>query len=495
MGSEPLPFLTNGIQIYLSGISIYHAGFGVLYLIGFICAIHALLSVRTPQGTIAWMATLIGMPIVAVPAYLIFGRSKFKGFVFARQAEDSELRDIVDSLAVKAEPFFRELGADREESRGRIQAVEQMAKMHFVGDNRVELLIDGRATFDSIFAGIDEARDFILVQFYIVKDDGIGRDLKNRLLKKAGEGVRVYFLYDEIGSHKLPAAYIRELRDGGAQITSFQTTRGSGNRFQINFRNHRKIVVVDGRSGWIGGNNVGDEYLGLDPKFGDWRDTHMKVVGPAALGMQLSFLEDWNWATDERLDLSWEPVPAPDSDVPVLILPSGPADEVATASLMFQHAIHSASQRIWIATPYFVPDDGVINALQVAEMRGVDVRILIPDNPDHLLVYMSACAFIGDMLEAGIKVFRYHQGFMHQKVFLVDDRVAAVGTVNLDNRSFRLNFEVTSLVYDNEFAGQVEQMFLADFDRSRQMLLSELKSKPKWFMAAARAAYLTAPIQ
>lgn len=483
------------MEIYLSGFSNYPLGLGLMHLVGFICSLHALFSVRTPQGTIAWMATLNTLPILAVPAYLIFGRSKFKGFIFARQAEDSELRDVVDALAAKAEPFIHRIEDSTDGSGGRILAVEQLAKMQFVRNNHVELLIDGHVTFDSIFAGIDEAWDFILIQFYIVHDDEIGSALKNRLSKKASEGVRVFFLYDEIGCNKLPARYIRELRDAGVRMHSFHTTRGAGNRFQLNFRNHRKVVVVDGRVGWIGGHNVGDEYLGRDPKFGEWRDTHMKITGPAVLGMQLSFLEDWNWATDERLELPWDPVPASESDVPVLILPSGPADTVATASLMFQHAIHSASRRIWIASPYFVPDEGVLNALQLAQMRGVEVRILIPDKPDHLLVYLSAFAFIGKMLASGIEIYRYHQGFMHQKVFLVDDTVAAVGTANLDNRSFRLNFEITAIILDSDSAGQLERMLIADFDRSRQMTLSEVEAKPRWFIAAARAAYLTAPLQ
>jgi len=478
----------------MSGFSLYLFGVGFIYLVGFICSLHALFSVRTPQGTIAWMATLNTLPIVAVPAYLIFGRSKFKGFIFARKAEDSKLKEIVDALAANAEPFTRRIEEGADGAGGRVLAVERLAKMQFVNNNHVELLIDGHATFDSILAGIDAARDFILIQFYIVHDDEIGNALKNRLAKKASDGVRVFFLYDEIGCNKLPASYINELRNEGVRMHSFQTTRGSGNRFQLNFRNHRKVVVVDGRVGWIGGHNVGDEYLGRDPKFGKWRDTHMKIAGPAVLGLQLSFLEDWNWATDERLDLCWEPVPDPESDVSVLILPSGPADKEATASLMFQHAIHSATRRIWIASPYFVPDEGVINALQLAQMRGVEVRLLIPDQPDHLLVYMSAFAFIGKMLASGIEIYRYRQGFMHQKVFLVDDTVAAVGTANLDNRSFRLNFEITAINLDPEFAGRVGRMLVADFDRSRPMTLSEVEAKPLWFMAAARAAYLIAPL-
>lgn len=475
----------------LSELYILPVGLAVAHVIGLICALHALFSVRTPQGTIAWLISLNTLPVIAVPAYLVFGRSKFKGFIFARQTEDLELRHIVDVLASKAQRFVRQIDGDY----GRILATERLAKMPFVGNNEVELLVDGQATFDSIFAGIEEAQNFILIQFFIVHDDQIGRELKTRLIRMAAKDVRIFFLYDEIGCHKLPSAYLRELQDAGVRMHAFHTTRGSGNRFQLNFRNHRKIVVVDGRVGWIGGHNVGDEYLGRDPKFGLWRDTHMRIIGPSVMALQLSFLEDWNWATDEKIDLIWEPVSADESDVPVLILPSGPADDIETASFMFQHAIHSAAHRIWIASPYFVPDEGVFGALQIAALRGVDVRILIPDKPDHLLVYLSAFAFIGKMLDAGIEIYRYEQGFMHQKVFLVDDSVAAVGTANLDNRSFRLNFEVTAIVMDPMFAEQVERMLVADFDRSRRMTLSELEAKPWWFMAAGRAAYLTAPIQ
>jgi len=475
--------------------ALYVIGFGIMHLLGFICSVRALFSVRTPQGAIAWIVSLNALPIIAVPAYLVFGRSKFKGFIFARQSEDSDMTDLLKLLNEKAESFAHTREENTAESYGRIKAIEHLAKMPFVRSNKTELLIDGQATFASIFEGIDSAVNYILIQFFIIHDDGLGTDLKVRLCKKAAEGVRVFFLYDEIGCNKLPASYINELRTAGVRMHSFQTTRGSGNRFQLNFRNHRKVVVVDGHSGWIGGHNVGDEYLGKTSKFSGWRDTHMQLYGPAVLGLQFSFLEDWNWATDEYLSVNWDVISATDANIPMLILPSGPADAVATASLMFQHAIHSAVERIWIASPYFVPDDGIINALQLAEMRGVEVRILIPDEPDHLLVYMSAFAFIGKMLSSGIEIYRYTQGFMHQKVFLVDDSVAAVGTANLDNRSFRLNFEITAIVFDRGFAGQVEQMLRADFSGSRKMTLTEIEEKPLWFKAAARAAYLTAPLQ
>ena len=479
----------------MENLTIYIAILGLLHVLGFILSIQALFSVRTPQGTIGWIVSLNALPAIAVPAYLVFGRSKFKGFIFARQFEDADMTDLIKSLREKAAPF---LGIDEEVpsgSVGRIKALEYLAKMPVLKGNQVELLVDGETTFASIFEGIEAATEYVLIQFFIIHDDELGNELKHRLCAKAREGVRVFFLFDEVGSNKLPASYIKELRDSGARIHSFQTTRGSGNRFQLNFRNHRKIVVIDGRVGWVGGHNVGDEYLGKTTRFEGWRDTHMRITGPSVLGLQFAFMEDWNWATDERLSLGWDFVAAEGSSTPVLILPSGPADEVATASLMFQHAIHSARKRIWIASPYFVPDDGIINALQLAEMRGVDVRVLIPDEPDHLLVYMSAFAFFGKMLKSGIEIYRYTAGFMHQKVFLVDDAASAIGTANLDNRSFRLNFEITGIVLERDFADQVKGMLENDFARARQMTLDEIEEKPLWFKAAARAAYLTAPLQ
>ena len=216
----------------------------------------------------------------------------------------------------------------------------------------------------------------------------------------------------------------------------------------------------------------------------------MKIVGPAVMGLQLSFQEDWNWATGQKLEVTWQPMPAPDRNVPVLILPSGPADELETASLMFQHAIHSATKRMWIASPYFVPDEAILGALHLAALRGVDVRLLIPNDADHLLVYLSAFAFVGEMLDAGIKIYRYDQGFLHQ-----EDTAAGVGTANLVNRSFRLNFEITAIIVDRSFAQQTEEMLLADFARARLMTREELDRKPFWFRAAARAAYLSAPVQ
>jgi len=261
------------------------------------------------------------------------------------------------------------------------------------------------------------------------------------------------------------------------------------------FRNHRKIVVVDGKVAWVGGHNVGDEYLSRDAKIGRWRDTHVRIEGPAALGAQLAFAEDWHSAAGSRLELRWDPIPSIAGNAPVLIVPSGPADRLETANLMFIHAINSARERIWIASPYFVPDRPVTDALQLAGLRGVDVRILIPDKSDNRSVDMAAYSYVDDASRTGGKFYRYGGGFLHEKVMLIDHSSATVGTANFDNRSFRLNFEITAVISDAVFAAEVERMFEADFARSRVMDPGEYDGKPLWFRFGARLARLTGPVQ
>ena len=468
--------------------------FVTFHLLGLLSAVDAVMNTRTSQGAIAWGVSLVAFPYVAVPAYWILGRSRFKGYVTARRTGDAKLQVLGHTVGDSARAYYVPESELRNVEAGR--AAQSLAGMPFLRGNSAQLLIDGDATFASIIDGIDAANDYILFQFFIVHDDDIGRLVKEHLLAKAKEGVRVYFLYDEVGSHDLPKSYKDELRAAGAEVFDFHTRKGPGNRFQINFRNHRKVVVVDGHTTWIGGHNVGDEYLGRDPEFGHWRDTHVKIVGPAALAAQLSFVEDWHWATGETPELDWTPKEAADgSDVTVLIIPTGPADEIETAALMFIHAINSATERIWIASPYFVPDEAVIAALQLAGLRGVDVRILIPDRPDHLLIYLAAFSYFDDARRTGVEFYRYTSGFLHQKTMLIDDVAAGIGTANFDNRSFRLNFEITALIGDPGFISEVEEMFEADFARSRIIGDGEYRDRPFWFKLAVRLARLTSPVQ
>ena len=462
-------------------------------IIGIISAIVALYHPRTSQGTIAWIVSLLTIPVVAVPLYWIFGRNKFHGYSLLRQKGDTEFQALARMLHSQQEgienfPLYE---------KSRLTALKRLARLPYTQGNRTTLLIDGESTFNSIFAGIAGAQEYILVQFFIVRNDRIGRELKNKLIRKAQQGVRVYFLYDEMGSHALGEKYITDLKNAGVHIHSFHSTRNIWNRFQINFRNHRKIVLTDGKLAWIGGHNVGEEYLGRTKKFGHWRDTHILLDGPAVTSVQLSFVEDWFWATNEKLtdDLIWDAAPSHADGHTFLILPSGPADEFETASLMIQQVIQEATNRFWIASAYFVPDEGVKQALHLAALRGVDVRILIPDVRDHWLPYLSIFSIAEDMIKAGIKIYRYNNGFMHQKVFVVDDLGAAVGTANLDNRSFRLNFEITAIGIGATFANLVAEMLQADFENAFEMTPEFIHKKPFYFKLASHAAYLTAPVQ
>ena len=465
----------------------------VAHVLGFVSSIDAVWNTRTSQGAIAWAVALNTFPYVTVPAYWVLGRSRFQGYVTARQGEDSEIRYVATDARGLVEPYVVSHSEVNYVEAAR--AAVRLAEIPILRGNEVELLIDGEATFGSILEGIDRAQDYILFQFFIVKHDDLGTKVKEHLLAKLRQGVKVYFLYDEVGSKDLSKEYKEELRAAGAEVYEFHTQKGPGNRFQLNFRNHRKIVVVDGHETWIGGHNVGDEYMGRDPKFGHWRDTHVRMQGPVALAAQLSFMEDWYWATGQVPDLNWTPRPSATGDSQVLITPTGPADELETATLMFTHAINSARERLWIASPYFVPDEGVMSALKLAALRGVDVRILIPDMPDHLAVYLAAYSYFGEVEETGVGFHRYTDGFLHQKVMLIDHVAASVGTANFDNRSFRLNFEITALIGDSAFASEVERMFEADFAHSRRMEPGELDRKSFWFRLGVKLARLTSPIQ
>jgi cardiolipin synthase A/B len=335
-----------------------------------------------------------------------------------------------------------------------------------VSGNGYRLLVDGEATFAAIFEAIAEARSYVLVSFYIIRDDRLGNALKDLLVRRAREGIVVRVLYDAIGSAGLPAAYLEGLRAGGVDVRDFHSIRPARNRFQVNFRNHRKICVVDGETGFLGGHNAADEYLGRDPRFGRWRDTHLRLRGPVVAQLQLVFSEDWHWASGETLGLLWRPAPEPDG-IDAMIVAPGPADDVETGSLYFCNAIGAATRRLWIASPYFVPDVDTLTALKLAAYRGVDVRILVPDRRDHLVVWLASFAYFDEVRAAGVRIWRYTGGFMHQKVVVVDDAMVSIGSINLDIRSCRLNFEVTALLFDESAVREAAEMLEADFAASR----------------------------
>lgn len=463
----------------------------LLEVLGIITAIHAVYSARSSQGAIAWAVSLIAMPIVTLPLYWIFGRNKFNGYVETMRSGLKEherkisrilkpLADAKSEASLKPPPEF--------------QVFANMAKMPFSTGNRAGLLIDGTATFEAMFTDILAASHYILLQYFIVHDDGLGRELKERLIQKTREGVRVFFLYDEIGCHALPDSYTTDLIDAGVEMTTFGTTKGKGNRFQLNFRNHRKITVIDGKVAYLGGHNIGDAYLGENPKFGRWRDTHMKIEGPAVGKVQISFLQDWYWATNRIPDLNWEFGSYGGDSVQLAVLPTGPIDPTHNCSLMFVHAIHAARERIWIASPYFIPNEPVLNALQLAALRGVKIRIMLPLKPDHRTVYLASFHYLKELDMPGIRFYRYTAGFLHQKVFLVDRRLAAVGTANADNRSFHLNFEITVLSTTPGLIEEVDAMLTEDFANCREVPAYEYDQRNWFFKLGVKLTRLLSPV-
>ena len=475
------PMLTEMITI----------GLMLMYISALVCAVEVILNGRTSQGAIAWTISLLTFPMLTLPLYLIFGRYRFAGYLEKRDAIEQESLRLIQRTTSSIEEHVVPISADTP----LYTSLFNLARMPATTGNKLELLVDGEATFESIEQGMATATRYILFQFYIIHEDGLSRRLCRILADKARDGVSVYLLYDEIGSRAFHRSRLRkQLLMAGVEAAPFNTTQGRRNRFQLNFRNHRKIVVVDGTQAWIGGHNVGDEYLGLNKKIGQWRDTHAKVEGPAVLGAELTFATDWLWATRKQLDIDWNfPRVAPGQSA-VLVFPSDPASEYEEAGLMFHQTIVAAQRRIWIASPYFVPDRGIVAALQLAALRGVDVRIIIPDEPDGPVVAMANWSFTKELISCGVKVYRYQGGFMHQKVLLMDDQLAGVGTANFDNRSFRLNFEITLLVHDLFYAREVEAMLEKDLGRSRQVSLEEFASKPAWFTFGMAVARLFSPV-
>lgn len=467
----------------------------LIYFIGILHAIQAIMTTRTAQGATAWALALVLIPFIALPLYWVFGSIKFDEYVVALRALDVELqRRLEQARAGGLEPVLVRFDEEPDvRTRGELQAFQQLATVPMTSGNSANLLVNGAATFDAIHAAFDGAKDYILAQFYIIHDDGLGRRFKERLIAAAKRGVRVSLLYDDVGSHALPRRYVRELTDAGVAVARFSGKRSWLGRFRLNFRNHRKIVVVDGIDGFVGGLNVGDEYLGLDKELG-WRDTHLAITGPAVMGLQSSFVRDWFYSTQSVPDLRWHATPSRNGDQRALVLASGPEDTLERCGLLFTHAIESAESRVWIASPYFVPDGRVLGALQLAAFRGVDVRVLMPRKSDNVLFTVVPYAYLPDLASAGVKVFLYEACFMHQKVLLVDDDYGAVGTANFDNRSFRLNFEVTCLVNDAKFCREVEQMLADDFAQSTRLTEEDLAGRSYLFRLKTRVTRLLSPI-
>jgi cardiolipin synthase len=465
----------------------------VFQVIGAACAIHALFTVRTAQGATAWIIGLIAFPLIAIPAYLVFGCRRLDSHGRAMEAKQARYSETMRRAFDEWLPFTVERSHLEPPAAG---VLAGLAGCEFLSGNRLRLLIDGAETFDEILAAISAARESVYVQFYIVRNDELGNKLLETMALRAEAGVKVCFLYDSFGAREITPKVAAQWSRRGIEMRAFCARASGRDRWRVNFRNHRKNVVIDGRTGFIGGHNVGDEYLGLDPKYGRWRDTHVHVEGPAVSQLQKVFAADWFYMTDEMLPGPWR-IPSPAAGAGnqrALVLASGPSDRIERCTLFFLHSLGMARRRIWIASPYFVPDESMIQALQLAAIRGVEVRILIPEKPDKRFVWLASFQMLLELEHPNIHIHRFTGGFLHHKALVVDDDFAAVGTANFDNRSFRLNFEVTLAVTDRTFAGEVGAMFERDFTESVECSSKGYHELSWMDKTGVRIARLLAPI-
>ena len=469
------------------------------YLLGIYLAVRVVMydTQRLAQSTVAWAISLVLIPWFAIPVFMLIGERKFVGYVKARRLDKMRLLNLAPGIW---DARVRHKNA-RDESDGlSMRTMEKLSELPVSNGNAVRFLVDGKESFDAMFSALERAREYILLQFYILRADGVGRQLRDILVRKALQGVRVHVLIDAVGSWGLENAYVESLRDAGCAVASFNVSEGRTNPMRINFRNHRKVVVIDGETGFTGGINVGDEYLGLDPEIGPWRDNFLRLRGPAVKALQLSFAEDWHWAGREVLKLDWtasEAVPdatAGEVTARTLIVPSGPADVQDTKLLLYLYLINEATRRLWIMSPYFVPGDEVMSALQLAVMRGVDVRIYIPYRADHMLVWLSSFAFLQDPRLRGVRIYRYKAGFLHAKTVIVDDDISLVGTANLDNRSFRINFEVSAVLRSEELNRRIAAQIVLDQENCVPATHEDLSHRSFWFRLGIAIARLFSPL-
>lgn len=459
----------------LDGFPLWTAFAAIFSVLGVYFAVRAMLNTRTPQGSVAWIFSLLFMPFVAVPAYYIFGKRKFEGYIEARRRENKKFRS-------KAEvPDFYYLNAEKSQIQcAELKELSYLAELPVCRNTKAEALVDGKNFFKKLFSAIESAQEYILLEFYILRGDRLGTRLKKLLIKKASEGVKVFVLYDRIGSFGLQDNFATELRRYGCQIFPFLATKDPFQNFQINFRNHRKIAVIDGGIGFLGGMNIGDEYYEGSEELGPWHDLQIQLEGPAVGMIQLSFLEDWYWVTNQVPKLRWRSEPSKESnDSEVLILPSGPADRLDSGSLNFCSLINLAKKSIRIETPYFAPDEAITSSLQLALARGVNVQVIVPKKPDHFFVDWILYSYANSLEDVGVEFHRYRTGFLHQKVVLIDEQISYVGSANFDNRSFRLNFEIGAVLRSHSFNMKLQQLFESDLEQSEHVSLRDsLEKRP-----------------
>jgi cardiolipin synthase A/B len=454
---------------------------------------------RDASSSWAWLLVLFFIPLLGFLLYLLFGQNLSRYHMF--QWEDRKKLGIEKLLSEQLEQIRNDTFGFRNETE---RQYKQLINMHLINNdavvtnnNHVDIFTDGNAKFDQLLEDIKHAKKHIHLQYYILKNDQLGKRLVEALTEKAKQGVKVRVLYDDLGSRGLRKSFFAELRAAEGEVEVFFPSKLRWMNLRLNYRNHRKLVIIDGQIGYVGGFNVGDEYLGLDPKFGYWRDTHLRIQGLAVYAIQTRFILDWNQATHKR-NISFVrdhfPDPAFHGNSCLQIVTSGPDSEWEQIKNGYIKMISTAKKSICIQTPYFIPDASLLDALKIACLSGVDVKLMIPNKPDHPFVYWATMSYIGEMLNSGAKVYIYDNGFIHAKTIVVDHEISSVGTANIDVRSFKLNFEVNAFMYDTEIAKKLDDVFQEDVALSKELTLEAYHQRTRSIKFKESVSRLLSPI-
>ena len=426
---------------------------------------------RSPQIVWTWLLILFFIPVIGFLLYLLIGQDYHKRKMFkAKEIEG----DIKYAVRKQEETIFRKklrLSNPAVASFKHLILYNLEAGEAVLTDNNdIRIYDDGHEKFHALMREMSRAKRYIHVQYYIIRNDELWAQIEKVLTQKAREGVEVRILFDSMGCRTMRAKDWARMRGEGIQVAEFFPPLFGKLQYRFNYRNHRKIVVIDGRLGFVGGFNVGMEYLGLNKKFGYWRDTHLCIEGAAVTTLLVRFVLDWNHATKENLFLADHLFEIPqyvrNGRDPVQIISSGPDSKIRVIHDNYLRLIHSAQHHVYLQTPYLIPDESILDALKIASRSGIDVRIMVPDKPDHPFVYWATYSYLGELVEAGAKCYVYNNGFMHAKTMSVDGMVACIGTTNMDIRSFSLNFEVNAVIYSERTVQRLERMFENDMTKS-----------------------------
>ena len=446
-------------------------------------ALMIVLEKRSPFKTIAWVLVLILLPILGLFFYLFFGQEYRKRKLYSRKGikELSRIRKLSTVQLREFDNTKLDIDPKAMDKINIIRLLLNNSSALLTTGNKLRLLKNGTETFEAIFKAIENARHHIHLEYYIFDDDKIGNKVKQLLIKKSKEGVEVRIIVDDVGSWGLKEKFYKELRENGIEIYSFMEVRFPRLTSRANFRNHRKILVVDGKIGFTGGINIADRYIEGNRKVGPWRDTHLQITGDAVACMQVIFAADWYFVINENLHGKDYFLPLTDKpETPVQISASGPDSDWQSIDQAFFSAISNAREYVYMTTPYLMPPPQLVAALKTAALSNVDVRIIIPEKTDARVSKWCSFSYIEELLEAGIKIYLYQTGFIHSKVLLSDDIFASVGTANLDFRSLETNFEINAFVYEEKFTQQVKRVFKTDLKNCKEIKLHEWITRP-WF--------------